>query len=97
MKAGGDSRFDEVKHKPAVFAGFWMAQATWVMLVGLPVYMVGVLLRSNSYQIIRQPCLSIRDATVIRIPIVPRRHASRGLAVLEFNFQRPTHGVLLPR
>ncbi|KAL1949267.1 hypothetical protein VTO73DRAFT_8148 [Trametes versicolor] len=47
MKAGGDSRFDEVKHKPAVFAGFWMAQATWVMLVGLPVYMVNTLSPAN--------------------------------------------------
>ncbi|KAH9856506.1 DUF1295-domain-containing protein [Lenzites betulinus] len=43
LRAGGDSRFDEVKHKPAAFTGFWMAQATWVLLVGLPVYMVNTL------------------------------------------------------
>lgn len=57
LKAGGDSRFDEVKHQPARFTFFWMAQgtflssapqsladrrhtATWVMIVGLPVYLV---------------------------------------------------------
>ncbi|KAH8118238.1 DUF1295-domain-containing protein [Phellopilus nigrolimitatus] len=43
LKAGGDSRFDEVKHQPAKFTFFWMAQATWVFLVGLPVYMVNTL------------------------------------------------------
>ncbi|KAI0833248.1 DUF1295-domain-containing protein [Trametes gibbosa] len=43
MRAGGDSRFDEIKHQPAMFTGFWMAQATWVLLVGLPVYMVNTL------------------------------------------------------
>ncbi|KAH9838372.1 uncharacterized protein C8Q71DRAFT_526255 [Rhodofomes roseus] len=43
LKAGGDSRFDEVKHKPAKFTAFWMAQATWVFIVGLPVYMVNTL------------------------------------------------------
>ncbi|KZT73108.1 DUF1295-domain-containing protein [Daedalea quercina L-15889] len=43
MKAGGDSRFDEIKHKPATFTAFWMAQATWVFVVGLPVYMVNAL------------------------------------------------------
>ncbi|KAM5538481.1 hypothetical protein V8D89_007814 [Ganoderma adspersum] len=43
LKAGGDSRFDEVKHQPARFTFFWMAQATWVMIVGLPVYLVNTL------------------------------------------------------
>ncbi|KAI0787889.1 DUF1295-domain-containing protein [Fomes fomentarius] len=43
MKAGGDSRFDEVKHQPVKFTAFWMAQATWVLVVGLPVYMVNTL------------------------------------------------------
>lgn len=61
IRAGGDSRFDEVKHQPAKFTAFWMAQgkditydvkhvelfvsclnytATWIFLVGLPVYLV---------------------------------------------------------
>lgn len=26
IKAGGDSRFDEVKHKPLAFSFFWFAQ-----------------------------------------------------------------------
>ncbi|KAH9945285.1 uncharacterized protein BXZ73DRAFT_86800 [Epithele typhae] len=42
-KAGGDSRFDKVKHQPTTFTAFWMVQATWVFLVGLPVYMVNTL------------------------------------------------------
>ncbi|KAI0768101.1 DUF1295-domain-containing protein [Trametes elegans] len=47
MKAGGDSRFDEIKHKPATFTFFWMAQATWVFVVGLPVFMVNTLPPAN--------------------------------------------------
>ncbi|KAI0734248.1 DUF1295-domain-containing protein [Fomitopsis betulina] len=43
FKAGGDSRFDEVKNQPAKFTAFWMAQATWVFIVGLPVYLVNTL------------------------------------------------------
>ncbi|KAK7032803.1 S5A-reductase domain-containing protein [Favolaschia claudopus] len=42
IKAGGDSRFDEVKKDPKRFTFFWMAQATWVFLVGLPVYLVNI-------------------------------------------------------
>ncbi|KAJ7650747.1 hypothetical protein FB45DRAFT_888701 [Roridomyces roridus] len=55
IKAGGDSRFDEVKKDPKRFAFFWFAQATWVMLVGLPVYMVNVLPAPL------HPALGIRD------------------------------------
>ena len=56
IKAGGDSRFDEVKHQTGTFTAFWMAQglsadpclpacahslaASWVFLIGLPVYLV---------------------------------------------------------
>ncbi|KAJ3477135.1 hypothetical protein NLI96_g10677 [Meripilus lineatus] len=40
MKHGGDSRFDKVKHKPKEFSFYWFAQATWVLAVGLPVYLV---------------------------------------------------------
>ncbi|PCH42306.1 DUF1295-domain-containing protein [Wolfiporia cocos MD-104 SS10] len=43
LKAGGDSRFDEVKHQPVKFTAFWMAQATWVFVVGLPVYLTNTL------------------------------------------------------
>jgi len=43
LKAGGDSRFDEIKYQPTKFTAFWMAQATWVFVVGLPVYLVNTL------------------------------------------------------
>lgn len=36
---GGDSRFDELKHQPVGFTACWMLQATWVLTVGLPVYL----------------------------------------------------------
>ncbi|KIJ10800.1 hypothetical protein PAXINDRAFT_85504 [Paxillus involutus ATCC 200175] len=39
FKAGGDSRFDEIKHDKLKFTGAWIAQATWVFVVGLPVYL----------------------------------------------------------
>ncbi|KAH8831660.1 DUF1295-domain-containing protein [Flagelloscypha sp. PMI_526] len=42
-KAGGDSRFDGIRDKPTTFTFFWMAQATWVFLVGLPTYSANVL------------------------------------------------------
>jgi len=43
IKAGGDSRFDQVKHQPGKFAFFWFAQATWITLVGLPVYLANAI------------------------------------------------------
>ncbi|PPR03077.1 hypothetical protein CVT24_012390 [Panaeolus cyanescens] len=46
IKAGGDSRFDVIKTQPGRFTYFWMAQATWVSLVGLPVYLVNALPKS---------------------------------------------------
>ncbi|KIM84218.1 hypothetical protein PILCRDRAFT_818555 [Piloderma croceum F 1598] len=55
LKAGGDSRFDEVKHNPAKFTAFWMAQATWILVVGLPVYL------SNILPAGLHPPLGIRD------------------------------------
>ncbi|KJA26252.1 hypothetical protein HYPSUDRAFT_159182 [Hypholoma sublateritium FD-334 SS-4] len=39
IKAGGDSRFDEIKKQPTKFTCYWMAQATWITLVGLPVFL----------------------------------------------------------
>ncbi|KAF9223931.1 DUF1295-domain-containing protein [Gyrodon lividus] len=39
LKAGGDSRLDEIKHSKLKFTGAWTAQATWVFVVGLPVYL----------------------------------------------------------
>ncbi|KAJ3876275.1 DUF1295-domain-containing protein [Lentinula edodes] len=43
FKAGGDSRFDEVKHKPVHFTFYWLMQATWVFIVGLPVYLANTI------------------------------------------------------
>ncbi|KAJ7671543.1 hypothetical protein DFH06DRAFT_1177886 [Mycena polygramma] len=59
IKAGGDSRFDEVKKDPKKFTYFWMAQATWVLLVGLPVYLV------NSLPAPLHPALAIRDYAAV--------------------------------
>ncbi|RDB25775.1 hypothetical protein Hypma_006418 [Hypsizygus marmoreus] len=43
IKAGGDSRFDEIKTQPLKFTYFWIVQATWITLVGLPVYLCNTL------------------------------------------------------
>ncbi|KAG0695904.1 hypothetical protein DFH29DRAFT_246844 [Suillus ampliporus] len=43
IKAGGDSRFDEIKKDKIKLTGAWMAQATWIFVVGLPVYISNVL------------------------------------------------------
>jgi len=55
IKAGGDSRFDEIKKQPLKFTGYWLAQATWISLVGLPVYLV------NTLPSPLHPALTIRD------------------------------------
>jgi len=55
IKAGGDSRFDEIKKQPKRFTYFWMGQATWVLLVGLPVYLCNMLPAA------RHPPLGVRD------------------------------------
>jgi len=55
IKAGGDSRFDEIKKDPKRFTYYWIAQATWVSLVGLPVYLV------NTLPPHLHPALGIRD------------------------------------
>ncbi|KAL0948647.1 hypothetical protein HGRIS_010451 [Hohenbuehelia grisea] len=43
IKAGGDSRFEEIKKQPQKFTYYWIAQATWIMLVGFPVYLANAL------------------------------------------------------
>ncbi|KAJ3500000.1 hypothetical protein NMY22_g19408 [Coprinellus aureogranulatus] len=55
IKAGGDSRFDEIKKQPRRFTFFWVAQATWIITVGINVYLVNSLPRSLS------PPLGLRD------------------------------------
>ncbi|KAF4571173.1 hypothetical protein EYR40_007644 [Pleurotus pulmonarius] len=42
LQAGGDSRFDEIKTQPRRFSFYWVAQATWILLVGLPVYLCNI-------------------------------------------------------
>ncbi|KAF8071664.1 hypothetical protein FPV67DRAFT_889820 [Lyophyllum atratum] len=59
IKAGGDSRFDEIKTQPGKFTCFWMAQATWISLVGLPVYLCNTLPPSL------HPALTIRDYAAV--------------------------------
>lgn len=61
LKAGGDSRFDEVKHNPGRFTFFWMAQATWVFLVGLPVYLC------NTVPAAIHPPLGLRDFAALGV------------------------------
>ncbi|KAH9989020.1 DUF1295-domain-containing protein [Russula vinacea] len=55
IKAGGDSRFDEIKHQTGTFTAFWMAQALWVFLTGMPVYLVNIVPAHL------HPALSCRD------------------------------------
>ncbi|KAJ3855130.1 hypothetical protein EV368DRAFT_72472 [Lentinula lateritia] len=43
FKAGEDSRFNEVKHKPVEFTFYWFMQATWVFVVGFPVYLANTM------------------------------------------------------
>lgn len=52
---GKDGRFDEIKQSPPKFFGAWMAQATWVSLTALPVYIV------NSIPKASQPALGLVD------------------------------------
>ncbi|EMD34110.1 hypothetical protein CERSUDRAFT_141597 [Gelatoporia subvermispora B] len=43
IKSGGNSFFEEVKHQPVKFTGYWIGQAFWNVLVGLPVYLVNIM------------------------------------------------------
>jgi len=55
QKHGSDSRFDDIKPHPIQFFGAWMAQATWVSITALPVYMV------NAIPTKAQPPMGPRD------------------------------------
>lgn len=55
IRTGGDSRFSVVKRDPVKFSAYWMAQATWIMLVGLPVYLC------NALPARVHPALGVRD------------------------------------
>jgi len=55
-KEGKDSRFDGLRDNPIKFAGAWSAQAVWITLTALPLYMV------NSIPAASQAGLGPRDA-----------------------------------
>lgn len=48
LSEGKDSRFDEIKTQPARFFSFWVGQATWVALVGTPVWLSNALPASST-------------------------------------------------
>ncbi|KAG6370768.1 hypothetical protein JVT61DRAFT_10970 [Boletus reticuloceps] len=63
IKAGGDSRFDEIKRDKVKFTGTWVAQAMWVFVVGLPVYL------SNLVPASAHPSLRARDCVALAITV----------------------------
>ncbi len=40
LRDGGDSRFDEVKTKPGMFAIYWALQGVWVWVTALPCFLI---------------------------------------------------------
>ncbi|RSH94296.1 hypothetical protein EHS25_004099 [Saitozyma podzolica] len=59
LKAGHDSRFDEIKTQPSRFAVFWFGQATWITLVSLPVLLL------NSIPASAHPALGLKDLLAV--------------------------------
>ncbi|WRT65347.1 uncharacterized protein IL334_002290 [Kwoniella shivajii] len=55
IKTGHDSRFDDLKGKPAIFSAMWFGQALWITFVGLPAFLV------NSLPAAAHPALGIKD------------------------------------
>ncbi|RUS16916.1 hypothetical protein BC937DRAFT_90654 [Endogone sp. FLAS-F59071] len=55
INSGKDSRFDNIKTKPAVFFIYWFIQAVWIGLTALPVYLV------NAVPAEAQPPLEMLD------------------------------------
>ncbi|KAH7884263.1 hypothetical protein F5I97DRAFT_1888107 [Phlebopus sp. FC_14] len=55
IKAGGDSRFKEIKHHTAKFTAAWVAQGAWIFIVGLPVWL------SNAVPASAHPPLRLSD------------------------------------
>ncbi|KAF9000692.1 hypothetical protein BDQ17DRAFT_1359361 [Cyathus striatus] len=51
----GDIRFTKIKQSPSTFTIYWLAQAVWISVVGLPVYLCNILPLST------HPALGIRD------------------------------------
>jgi len=59
IKSGGDSRFDIIKKDPARFTVSWVLQATWITLVGLPVWL------ANTLPAQLHPALGARDYAAV--------------------------------
>ncbi|KAF5359375.1 hypothetical protein D9756_003244 [Leucocoprinus leucothites] len=62
IKAGGDSRFDEIKKEPVKFSAFCSidgSTATWITLVGLPIWLV------NTLPVRLSPALGARDYAAV--------------------------------
>ncbi|KAI0261495.1 DUF1295-domain-containing protein [Gloeopeniophorella convolvens] len=55
----GDFRFMEAKKQPFTFTVWWMAQASWVLIVGLPVYLI------NTLPAHLHPALTFRDYAAV--------------------------------
>lgn len=95
----GDSRFDEVKHNPAKFTAFWMAQgtstifviesllwclhtATWILVVGLPVYLVSTVCKKSLWIISQSLVVEYKSNILpagLHPPLGIRDYASIGL------------------
>lgn len=61
LKAGKDSRFDEIKTSPAKFSVAWLGQATWITCVSLPVLLL------NSIPKGAHAPLGVRDALAVGV------------------------------
>lgn len=77
IKAGGDSLFDQIKKEKVRFTGAWMAQATWVFVVGLPVYMSTVIRASARLPVCGADFISLAlIACSFALEVVPDRQKS---------------------
>ncbi|KAG1779135.1 DUF1295-domain-containing protein [Suillus placidus] len=77
IKAGGDSLFDQIKKEKVRFTGAWMAQATWVFVVGLPVYMSNVIRASARLPVCGADFISLAlIACSFALEVVPDRQKS---------------------
>jgi steroid 5-alpha reductase family enzyme len=57
QKAGGDSRFDEIKHHGPRFFNMWSIQALWVFVVSVPVYCLNDTLEDSALD--TQDCVGL--------------------------------------
>ena len=48
FRDGGDSRFDDVKKQPGMFAVYWFMQGLWVFVTALPCFLINGLSSQSS-------------------------------------------------